>query len=589
MAKSNRNSADDWATQIRSAQRYKDKFGKAADWSTYKNYYRGEFAGYDRSNVYNLLPSNETFALARSMVPQIYFRNPYIMASPRQPMGQGKEIWAKMVEGMDNWLLQELDIKQVMKTAILDEFFTSRGIIKLGYDSEFGFNQTTPVGEEDVRAEYNVNVKKGMPFTERVDPDLWFVPYGSRVGTNMEWVDHLIIKHFEDAKRSPLYTIPDALKGTHVDKLLLSEAKQQVYDEFEGGEGGQANWLGIHEIRDARRGEVLALVMPDNTIIRKPEEDLLQIDGLPFVDFTFNEDPDFYWGPSTARIIEPQQLEINETRTQTMIHRKLAMLKFVYDNTRWTPTEMQKFLSEDIGIGAGVKGNPNEVIKEIIPSIPNDLAQWPEIIRGDMRAAVGQGRNQQADAIKPGGRTTATEAQIMQQAMTLRMDEKRDVMADVLTKVMRKVNQIVFKFWDKERVTEVVGFDGAKYWVKYTPQAIKGEYDLKVDVESMTPTTKALRRKDLVQIIQALSKNPNANLDYLMRMLAREFDWLDAMKVLPQAEENQKSGKPMEMNDFMQTQQKIMSDGDFRKGRVNKTLEGLGGVEGLVGGTEGLM
>lgn len=580
-----RPTAEKWSEYIRSAKRYKEKFGRSDDWYCYKQYYRGDFTGFNEAagesgrDIYSYLPSNETFGLVRSMIPQIYFRNPYIMVSPRQPQGTGREIFSKMVESMDNWLIQELDLKRTLKSAILDEFFTCRGIIKLGYDSEFGFSNKVPVGEVDVAGEYNTLVKTGMPFAIRVDPELWFVPYGSREGNNLEWCDHLIIKHFEDAKRSPLYNIPNDMKGTHVDKMMLSQSKQQVYDEYEGE--GKADWIGIHEIRDARRKEITALVMPDGKIIRQAEEDILQIEGLPFVDFTFNEDPDFYWGPSTARIIEPQQLEINETRTQAMIHRKLSMLKFVYDNTRFSKKELEKFLRDEAGICAGVKGPPGEVIKEILPGIPNDLTAWPEIIRGDMRAAVGQGRNQQGSPIKQGGRTTAREAQIVDQATSLRMNEKKDIMADVLQKVMRKVNQIVFTMWDQERVQEVVGFDGARYWVEYKPSAIKGEYDLKVDVESMTPTTKELRRKDLVQVIQALSKNPNANISYLMQMLAREFDWLDVKQLLPQAPEA-KEGKPQTMNQFMGTQEKILTDSKFRGERVDSTLSNLGGVEGLL-------
>ena len=573
-SKPERPTAERWEELILSAHRYKETYGHSKDWHTYRQYYRGEFEGWGR-DVYDYLPSNETFGLARSVVPRVYFRNPYIMVSQRQPQGQGKEIWAKIVEGMDNWLIQEMNLKQTLKTCILDEFFTSRGIVKVGYDSEFGFNMQTPAGEQEVKGEYNVNVKTGMPWVERVDPELYFVPYGTRVGTNMEWADHMVIKQTEDAKRSPLYKNMSDLEGTHLDMALLSHEKQQLYQEMER----EATWVAIHEIRDARRKEIVAVVLPDKRIIRGPEEDVLQIEGLPFVDFTFNEDVEYYWGPSTARIIEPQQLEINEARTQLMLHRRIDLKKFLFDGNRITDDEIDKFMSEDVGPGIKVKGPPREVALELQPSMPPDLAAYTDLIRGDMRAAVGMGRQQMAELA--GGRKTATESQIVQQAHDIRMDEKKDVMADTLTTVMRKVNQIVFSFWDQERVTEVVGFDGARYWVAYTPQAIKGEYDLKVDVESMTPTTKALRRKDLVQIIQALSQNPNANLDYLMRMLAREFDWLDAMQVLPQAPEMQ-NGQPMGMREFQGVQEKLLTDPGFRKERVQQTAGALGGVEGLL-------
>ena len=154
------------------------------------------------------------------------------------------------------------------------------------------------------------------------------------------------------------------------------------------------------------------------------------------------------------------------------------------------------------------------------------------------------------------------------------MDERRDIVADALVKMMRKVNQTIFERWDMEKVVQVVGFDGAKYWVSYKGKENRAEYNLRVDVESMTPRTKQMKKREIVELIQALSKNPRANIDYLMKMLLREYEWVDAMKVLPDAQET--LDRPMPQREFSQQQQKLAGNPKELGERAGKNAEMIG-------------
>ncbi|KXH72803.1 MAG: hypothetical protein AM326_10985 [Candidatus Thorarchaeota archaeon SMTZ-45] len=156
------------------------------------------------------------------------------------------------------------------------------------------------------------------------------------------------------------------------------------------------------------------------------------------------------------------------------------------------------------------------------------------------------------------------------------MDERRDIVADALIKIVRKVNQIIFQKWDVSKVAQVVGYDGARYWVVYTAKENKAEYNIKVDVESMTPTTKAMKKQEIVQIIQALSKNPRANIDYLMRMLLREYEWMDALQILPEAQETM--NRPMGQREFMQTQNRMLENPTMLQERAAKNAQMVGSV-----------
>ncbi|KKL21930.1 hypothetical protein LCGC14_2440530, partial [marine sediment metagenome] len=176
------------------------------------------------------------------------------------------------------------------------------------------------------RVEYNTNVKPGMPWGVRIMPDFFIVPFGVRTLEDCPWVDHVIIKSLADVKNDPKYKNTRELEGTHTE-MVTKDNNAEFYKEM----GKDNDLVEIHEIRDFKRKEIKSLVPGYDEWIRPPQEDIMQVEGLPYVDFTFNEDTEYYWGASDVQIIEPQQLEVNEARTQAMLHRRIALVKFLIE------------------------------------------------------------------------------------------------------------------------------------------------------------------------------------------------------------------------------------------------------------------
>jgi len=574
---------DKWVEVIERGIRYKENYGNSKRWPVYRDYGRGKFPGY-ASDARGILPYNLTYAMEKVTVPNVYFRNPYMIVSPG--FMQGYQMNSKIIEAIDNWLIQEMNIKQTMKTAVADAYYTNRGIIKLGYDSVSAGSQPQPMNVNDriaqllntpvsqlgkkkgERVEYNTDVKPGMPWASRIMPDYIIVPFGVRRLGNCKWIDHVSIRELDDVKNDPKYTNTKELSGTHLEMVYKNIHTAQLYKEI----SQDADLVEIHEIRDFKNKEIKAFVPGYDKWIRPPQEDVLQYESLPYVDFTFNEDTEYYWGPSDVQIIEPQQLEINESKTQAMYHRRISLLKFLYEKGKISPEAVERMLSETVGPGIEVKGSPKDVVAILQPHIPPDLMGWVESIRSEVRELLGHSRQDLGEA--PPGRRTKFEMQMVHGGGEIRMDERRDIVATCLTQLMRKVNQIIFDKWTSDQVAQVVGYDGAKYWIKYNPRQIRGEYALRVDVESMTPKTKNLKKQEIVQLIQALGKNPRANIDYLMMLLLREFEWVDAMNVFPEAQETQQ--KPMEMNQFQQQQQGLVDNKPLLQQRASDNASTIG-------------
>ncbi|GAG12027.1 unnamed protein product, partial [marine sediment metagenome] len=165
----------DWPDLIEQGIRYKKEFGDSERWGVYRDYYRGAFAGFAGLGEGDILPYNITFGMARATIPRVYFRNPYINVSPRlSSAGAGLDVQARLVESVDNWLIQEMNVKTAMKEGVLDAFFTDRAIWKIGYDSQYGYRPSASaidfgLAEEESgqlskggkRLEHHVDVKQG--------------------------------------------------------------------------------------------------------------------------------------------------------------------------------------------------------------------------------------------------------------------------------------------------------------------------------------------------------------------------------------------------------------------------------------------
>jgi hypothetical protein len=530
-----------WKDEIKAGVRYRTVYGGAKRWTAYKNMYRGHWQR-------GVVPVNMIYAVGRSVVPQVYFRNPKVYVSAKKP---GYIAHAMVLDRVDNHLIKETGLKYQLKSNTLDSYLMGRGPGVLGYDSEYGFNPSFTIGSEfedsgltqfgkkGEQIEYTDEVKPGMPWYLRVSPEDFIVPWGTRRLEEARWFAFRKMRPLRDVKESPLYTNKGNLKGAFHTKLEgslegISNTPTRHLDK-----DGENEWVELFEIHDKRTGKVFALSLDHDSFLRI-DDDELQIEGLPARAIGFNEDPDYFWWTPDARLIEVQQAEINDIRTMAKMHRRIGLLKGLYDKNAIKPEEMAKFLDEDpkafAGVDVGPQGDIRKTVAYIQSHVPPDLISYAREVREDVREIVGFSRNQMGSFEESSGRRTAHEAEIVRAASAIRIDERRDIMADHLESVIRGYNQIVFKNWSSERIVDIVGQDGARYWVRFTGEEIKGEFHYKIDPEEALPQDQRTRRQDAKEFMQIAATIPGVDMQYLVKQYSRQFDWLDPSMLVPQSE-----------------------------------------------------
>jgi hypothetical protein len=510
-----------------------------------------------------IVPVNMIYAVGRSVIPQVYFRNPKVAITAKRP---GFTAHATILERLDEYIIKEMNIKNQLKSGVLDCYLMGRGPGIIGYDSEYGFNPSFMVGSEDEdsgltqfgkkgeRIEYTDEVKNGMPWYLRCSPEDFIVPWGTKRFEEARWFAMRKMRPLRDVKESPLYTSKADLKGAFHTKLDGSMDGTSTSKTQHSDKDGENNWVELWEIHDKRTGKVMTLSLDHDKFLRL-EDDELQIEGLPARVLGFNEDPDYFWWTPDARLIEVQQSEINDIRTVARAHRRVGLLKMLYDKSI-DKQEIAKLLDGDvkaaIGIDVGPQGDIRKMVSYLQTHVPPDLISYAREVREDVREIVGFSRNQMGSFEESSGRRTAHEAEIVRAASAIRIDERRDIMADHLESVMRGINQVIFKNWTAERVLDIVGEDGARYWIRFTGPEIASEVHYGINPEEALPQDQRTRRQDAKEFLEIARNIPGLDMKYILSQFSKQFDWLDHRRLMPQDEGAGRSPeKAMLFSDFM--------------------------------------
>lgn len=528
-----------WREQIEAGLRYRKRCAFEMSWGRWRQFYRGE---YDPG----VLPVNLFYSMLRSMVPRLYFRNPSASVVPAQP-GLETMAWARILERVDNRMIDQMDVKQQMKMIAQDTFMWGTGCGKLGfggqytYDIKAGNTSGRPLLKE--RLEYNDGIEANMPWFMRVHTGALVLPAGCVDENSARWIAVLHKRDVEDIKNDTRFT--NARKvckpGSFIQQYPGS--RQQHIDM------SADKTVEFAEIYDKKTGQVIVLAPHTDyerhgSILYQGDDNLISYTH-PIRTLTFNPDPDSFWGIPDSQILEPFQREINEVRTILMYARRQLITKLMARRGAISEEEVDRMLSEDLRAVIFTEVDPRIAVHKLEGDYQTVLSLSAAIqdIMKDVRDTIGFSRNQLGEFNSRSGDTTATEAHIVKQASEIRVDERRDGMADMLGSIILGTNDIMFHHWTSDQVVQVLGPGGVPVWVQFQPTMLsRGRYAITIDPDNGLPETRQLREQRAKEMYTILKENPLIDPMKLTQYLLHEvhgtaFD--DMMRFLPQLGEQQ--------------------------------------------------
>lgn len=516
-----------WTRQMTAGIEYRKKLAMENSWPLWNNYYRGHWKS-------GIMPVNMFFSMLRQTVPRTYFRNPAVSVSPDQP-GFLAMAFAQILNRIDNKIFQEIGMKREMKRIVQEAWLKGTGFGKLGLGAEFspsGEPDRVPLNREQERTEYNFDVQPKWPWFKRTNPGTVILPDGLQVFEDARWWAHHIRRTREDLL---------------ADKRLNSKAVRSIPSTGLEGSGfgdsrstDKTEMVDLIEVHDRKFNLVFVYSMfggDKHQMVIDPQDDALANRRPNIYPLIFNQDDDNFWGVPDAAILEPPQLELNETNTLIMKHRRLSIVKFLVKKGVINEDQIANMLSEDVSATVEISGELSDVNMQQVADIPQGLIQAKSLVMQDIRDQMGFSRNQLGDFQSRRGDTSATEAAIVNQGSEIRIDERRDAVADMMQNVAIDMNEIIFTHWDERQVFELVGPGGVPVWVEARPsQLALSRYKVRVDPDSGIHKTREQREEKSVGIYNLLKTNPMIDPLKLTQYLLAELEGVqldDLMRALP--------------------------------------------------------
>ena len=516
----------EWQIEIENGLEYRHIFGREAFWDVLEATYLND------PHSFAAIGPNLIYSMGDSLLSALSVPDPEVLVKPLSAQSVQS---SPIVEAQSNQFIKTLGIKQEVEMALLHTYLYGRGILKIGYDSEFGFDHRHDIGGDQPagitmtqfdgkgnRIESGL-AKPGQPWVRAVSPHDIVVPWGTKDLETAPWVAHRVVRNNREVKDDPKYKNTANLQpqismeqfmssynrgagnkrlGTHSLRTFRSNSKQ-VFNEL---------W----EIHDRLTGRVY-VISPDYMEFLRDDIDAIQTIGTQFVSVSFVRHPRTFWvTPQSYYLLPIQEIEF-DIHKQAEKQRRINVLRFITDSTSLSDDEINKLVSGDVGAVARAK--TQKPLKEVIVPVPQgsnlDLMAHAEFIRKDARDAVGMSRNQLGEFDK-GTRRTAKEASIVQQGSQNRQSRRIDAMITLYLGTVHKLIGIVRRFWTLPHTVQV-----NDNWIFFTGDDLIGEFNYDISLSTKRHMSMTDRKMEALGLLANMAQYPGANLPAIEEQVVR--------------------------------------------------------------------
>jgi len=542
----------EWFDELNNGLDFRRKYGLEDEWSNLE----ALFYNVHRSQAHegpNIVLTNGDALLSSLNVPK-----PYISVKAERPEAIANQ---SVVEAIDNNLIKILHLREEVEMATLHAYLWGVGFLKIGYDSEYGYDPSLDIqglgggitisqhDKKGRRIEFG-GARPGMPWISAVLPHDIVVPWGTRDVRTARWIAHRVVRHVDEVKSDERYTRIRDLRPT-LSMRDVVRSYQNVVKGYRFGADmalpkladaerkGMPHFLELWEIHD-RRTEKIFVIATDHTKFLRNDVDYLQMGGLPFVAFNFVPRSRNLWVTPDAYYLQKPQAEASDIALQGTKLRRSAIPKIIANEDAFDGPELDKLLTSDVRAVIKTRGGIN-LRDSLLPLNPQSfdmgLSAEMERVRRDSRETIGLSRNQ-AGEFEATGRRTATEAGIVDRSSRFRMGRRATALGAAYEEAFYKINEVIFEYWRTPRVIELVDDDGAAKWSRFVGSDLRGEFSYSINFTEESVQAPGQREAEALQLYMALSQDPSIDPTELRRFLVRAFRDQGFKRLFPEGAQN---------------------------------------------------
>lgn len=418
-----------------------------------------------------------------NLVPLIYFRDPYIFVKSKvEDWGRFSETLEKVV----NVIWKDQKLKQQFKRVILSALMMPPGWIMTGYtakieqdiaktdeNEEKGFLQSMKEIIKGVTSKkerklpeqqgvLNQNIREEAIFADWIPSWNVLMPTGYHLVSKMPWICHWEEVAIIDFISNPLYKNKRNVRGIYKDdsasdgKMIRKVSYEDPIMPTEIKD--EVTTIKLYHIWDRRTQKRMTLSMGCDKYHFKGDWPY-DYEGFPLDPLSFeetlpsNKEDATPYPYNIVRPILPQVLEQSSARTQMSAYRRRAGAIIIAQSDMATEEDMNQIQGSE-AVQLIRVSNKDAFLMQQTPQLPPQVFQVDSVIKEDLQMATNMG---QIMFQPQEGQRTATQAQIAQSGLQLKVSAKQDAVEDLTVTVARKIIQTAWQFFDKEQVQELIG------------------------------------------------------------------------------------------------------------------------------------
>jgi len=508
--------------EVRRSKRWRSNEQYEDDWKRYIDLYRGK--QYNTDTKADRLIVNLVFSTINTMAPSVAVNNPKFVVNARKMESAPQAI---VTEEVLNYIWQANRYQDEFRLSVNDWLTIGHGWCKVGYKftkppeekttgvdgadpskgADYGIDDRDPVPGN---VESEIYTYDDRPFVERISPFDMFVDPDARHPKEMCWIAQRTWRPVADVNVDSRYS-PTARKRVSAKSWSRWSSSEGDADaRTDRPDKGPRSYCEIIEYYDIKRRTLQTFCL-DSDVTGDDESGFLikpqpmpYAMGHPFEMLRGYEVSDNFYPLGDVCQIESLQLELNQTRTQMMNHRKRFQRKWLYERDAFDRDAIEALESDvdNTMIPVTSDGNPANVITPLPAVItPSDFYDQSGMITNDIDRVSGVS-DYQRGASQTAIKRTATEAAMIQDAANARAQDRLAKIESVLARIGERIIGLMQQYMTGEQVARIVTMPG-RQWINYDADYIEGEFDFDVAAGSTEPMNETFRRQSALQLVDA--------------------------------------------------------------------------------------
>lgn len=504
---SNREIITKYRNKIEQSRRWRREENYDDTWTRMIDMYRGKH--FQTATEEDRLLVNIAFATINVIAPGVSVNYPKITVNAKRHEDAPRAV---ITEEIVNYWWRHYDCQKEFRRAVKDMLVLGHGWIKTGYrfvEKEDGsYDTADELAAPESITESELIITEDRPFIERVSPFDIFVDADATCMTDMRWIAQRLRRPLEDVKKDKRY---NSAAREMASPSHYSKYGQEGYAPRRS-ESPEDSYVEIWEFYDLDRGLMSVFCDGGDKFLVNPTKIPFTF-GHPFVMLRNYEVPEFFYPIGELEAIEPLQMELNETRTQMMNHRKRFSRKWLYKESAFDADGRSALESDEDNVMVPVISE--EALGSVIapmPAVisPPEFYNQSDLISKDIDRVTGVSEYQRGSL--PEIRRTATEAGIIQDAANARSADKLAIIERAIGDCARRLVMLAQEFMTGEQAVRLVGKGSDQVWITFDRDYIKGEFDFEVEGGSTQPVNESFRRQMAMQVVNAMAPFASAGI-----------------------------------------------------------------------------